>query len=269
MEKFSIPHSLIINLDQTCIKYVRAARTTLAKKNTKTVPIKGTSNKCTITARFSISLQRDFLPMQWIYGGKTRKCLPQFKFPEKFSLSYNETHCSNKKEGCKLIEEILHPYIKKIIERENLPVDQKSLVNMNVFKGQVTPMVLNLYKESNIVVVLVPTNMTNFLQSLDLTVNNYVKKIMGGKFNAWYSLQTGNQLYAGKQLQDIDVPLRLLPLKPCHAEWLIECYNHMATTAAQNVIQSGWKAAGIREALQVEVTGLVSLDTFQEIDPFN
>ena len=79
----------------------------------------------------------------------------------------------------------------------------------------------------------------------------------------------GNQLYAGKQLQDIDVPLRLLPLKPCHAEWLIECYNHMATTAAQNVIQSGWKAAGIAEALQVEVTGLGSLDTFQEIDPFN
>ena len=56
---------------------------------------------------------------------------------------------------------------------------------MNVFKGQVAPMVLNLYKEFNIVVVLVPTNMTNFLQSLDLTVDNYVKKIMGGKFNAW------------------------------------------------------------------------------------
>ena len=120
MEKFNIRHSLIINLDQTCIKYVRAARTTLAKKNTKTVSIKGTSNKRTITARFTISLQRDFLPMQLIYGGKTRKCLPQFKFPEKFSLSYNETHCSNKKEGCKLTEEILHPYIKKIIERENL-----------------------------------------------------------------------------------------------------------------------------------------------------
>ena len=112
--------------------------------------------------------------------------------------------------------------------------------------------------------------MTNLLHPLDLTVNGYVKKLMHGKFNARYSLQIENQLDAGKQLQDIDVPLRLLLLKPCHAEWLVECYNHMITTAAQaaqNVIQSGWKAAGITEALQVGVKGLGSLDPFQEIDP--
>ena len=71
VEKFSIPHSLIINLDQTPTKYVPVGRTTLAKKNTKTVPIKGSSDKRTITATFAISLQGDFLPMQLIYGGKT------------------------------------------------------------------------------------------------------------------------------------------------------------------------------------------------------
>ena len=41
----------------------------------------------------------------------------------------------------------------------------------------------------------------------------------------------------------------------------------MTTTAAQNVIQSGWKTARITEALQVGVKGLGSLDPFQEIDP--
>ena len=85
---------------------------------------------------------------------------------------------------------------------------------------------------------------------------------MCGKFIARYSLQIGNQLDAGKQLQDIDVPLRLLLLKPCHAERLVEYYNHMTTTAAQNVIQSGWKVAGITKAPQVEVKGLRSLDPF-------
>ena len=53
-------------------------------------------------------------------------------------------------------EKSLQPYIKKVTEQENLPVDQKSLEIMDVFKGQVTPMVLNLYKESNIVVMLLP-----------------------------------------------------------------------------------------------------------------
>ena len=72
---------------------------------------------------------------------------------------------------------------------------------------------------------------------------------------------------AGKQLQDIDVSLRLSLLKPCHAEWLVEFYNHMTTKAAQNIIQSGWKAAGITEAIQVGIKGLGSLDPYQETDP--
>ena len=38
------------------------------------------------------------------------------------------------------------------------------------------------------------------------------------------------------------------------------------TTAAQNVIQSEWKTAGISEALQVGVKELGSLDPFLEID---
>ena len=150
--KFNIPDSLIINLDQTPTKYVPVGRTT------KTVTIKGSTEKRTITATFTISIRGDFLPMQLIYGGKTKKRLPRFKFPEKFSLSYNETHYSNEKEACKFIEEILKPYIKQVIERDNLPIDQTALVIMDVFKGQVTPMVLDLYKESNIVVVIVPAN---------------------------------------------------------------------------------------------------------------
>ena len=133
--KFNIPDSLIINLDQTPTKYVPVGRTTLAKKNSKTVTIKGSTDKRTITATFAISIRGDFLPMQLIYGGKTKKCLPRFKFLEKFSLSYNETHCSYEKEACKFIEEILKPYIKQVIERDNLPIDQTALVIMDVFKG--------------------------------------------------------------------------------------------------------------------------------------
>ena len=120
------------NLHVLIAKHIPVGRTTLAKKKTKIVPIKSSSDKRTITAMFAISLQGDFLPMQLIYGGNTRKCLPWFKFPAKFSLSCNETHYSNEKEACKFIEEILQPYIKKVIERENLPVDQKSLVIMDL-----------------------------------------------------------------------------------------------------------------------------------------
>ena len=90
---------------------------------------------------------------------------------------------------------------------------------------------------------------------------------MRAKFNSWYSSQLRRQLDEGKQLQDIDVPLRLSVLKPFHAECLVDCYNHMTTTAGRNIILSGWKSAGIMEALQPGTDGIESLDPFHDIDP--
>ena len=90
---------------------------------------------------------------------------------------------------------------------------------------------------------------------------------MRAKFNSWYSSQLRRQLDEGKQLQDIDVPLRLSISKSFHAEWLVDCYNHMTTTAGRNIILSGWKSAGIIEALQVGTDGLELLDPFHYIDP--
>ena len=39
VEKHNIPHSLIINVDQTPSKYVPVGRSTLAEKNVKDVPV--------------------------------------------------------------------------------------------------------------------------------------------------------------------------------------------------------------------------------------
>ena len=169
LDKYNIPDSLIINIDQTPTKCVPVSRSTLAKKNSKAVTIRGSSDKRSITAIFSITFSGKFLPMQLIYGGKTTKSLPRFKFPSDFLLSVNKTHYSNKKEVCKLIEEILVPYIEKVRQEENLPVSQKALVIMDVFTGQITSVVLDCFKDSKIEVVCVPANMTYLLQPLNLT----------------------------------------------------------------------------------------------------
>ena len=108
--------------------------------------------------------------------------------------------------------------------------------------------------------MLVPSNM-NFLQSLDLTVNSYVKKLMCGKFNAWY-LQIGNQLDAGRQWQDIDVPLRLsleaLPcrmvgrmLQPhdnyscakCHSKWMEGRRNYRNSLGWSHTVGVTWSVS--------------------------
>ena len=65
------------------------------------------------------------------------------------------------------------PYVKE--ERERFSkLDQAALVIFDVFRGQITDDVLNLFKEKNIKTVFVPANMTNLLQPLVLTVNCYI-----------------------------------------------------------------------------------------------
>ena len=62
----------------------------IGKKRCKSVPIAGSPDKRMITATFSITLTGEFLPIQLIYGGKTKKSIPADSFPSDFVISVNE-----------------------------------------------------------------------------------------------------------------------------------------------------------------------------------
>ena len=71
VEKNNIPPKLILNIDQTPLKYVPVGNETLTPRGETSVTIEGSSYKHSMTGKFAISLHRDFLLMQLIYGGKT------------------------------------------------------------------------------------------------------------------------------------------------------------------------------------------------------
>ena len=147
------------------------------------------SDKRMVTATFAITLNGTFLPMQLIYGGKTKQSLPRgVRFPDSFSLSVNEKHYSNEKEVLNYLEEIINPYI--IAERERLGVgrEQAALVIMDVFRGQMTDPVFQKLDDNNTMLLKVPANMTYLYQPLDAqgSVNGESKKIMKQKFTNWY-----------------------------------------------------------------------------------
>ncbi|KAL9954832.1 hypothetical protein ACROYT_G042413 [Oculina patagonica] len=112
INKHNIPPELVLNADQTPSSYVSVGRMTMAEKNSKSVPIKGLTDKRSITLTFVISLAGEFLPMQVIYQGKTKASLPRnFVFPKGFCLTQNPKHYSNEEETLKLIDSIINPYL--------------------------------------------------------------------------------------------------------------------------------------------------------------
>ena len=90
---------------------------------------------------------------------------------------------------------------------------------------------------------------------------------MAKKFNKWYSEEISKQLESGKSLEDVDVKLRLSTLKPIHAGWIVDFYNYITSEEGRKVIESGWEAAGIADAIRLGSKALPSLDPFDDIDP--
>ena len=267
IEEHDIPCSMIINIDQTPLKYVPTGNFTLAAKGSTTVTMEGGSDKRCITGTFGVTFTNKFLPIQLIYGGKTEQSLPRFKFPTEFSTSVNPTHYSNATESIKLIEEIIVPYLKEERKKLGLEISHKGLLIMDVFTGQMTTEVLDVITKNNIVVVNVPANMTKFYQPLDLTVNGHAKRFFKSKFSAWYADQISKQLNEGVKIDEVDVKFRLTTMKPLHAQWVVDFYNEMTTCKGSKIIESGWRAAGISDAIRLGSKGLPPIDPFQAIDP--
>ena len=72
-----IPPDLIINWDQTAIKYVPVSSWTQEQKGSKKVEITGIDDKWQITATLTISASGRLLSAQIIYEGKTPACIPK------------------------------------------------------------------------------------------------------------------------------------------------------------------------------------------------
>ena len=262
VERYQIPSSLVINLDQTPSPMVSS----MALKGCKDVTITGSADKRNITATFAITLSGEFLPVQLIYGGKTEQSLPRYKFPDSFCLGVNEKHYSNTIESMKFFNKVIIPYINKV-RSESFSPDQYALVIMDVFTGQMTSDVLNLLRENKILLTNVPPNMTRFYQPLDLTVNGFAKRYMARKFNDWYTNQVSAQLDKGIAIDEIDIILRLSLLKPLHAGWSVDFYNHMTSGAEKKLIDSGWATSGIKDAIALGLDALPSIDPFKDIAP--
>ena len=116
-----------------------------------------------------------------------------------------------------LFKVIIFPYLSAKKKKLGYPKDQRSLIVMDTFKGQDNEEMKRLYAKNNCVLVIVPHNLTNKFQPLDISINQSAKKFILNKFNAWYGDRVSKQLSNGVAPGNVKVSLKLKDLKPLHA----------------------------------------------------
>ena len=88
-----------------------------------------------------------FLTLAIIYQGQTKRCHPNFKFPEEFNITHSVNHLPNEEKAIKLIEKVLLPYVKNKKEELDLRSTEKRLLITDVFKEQWTDKVKSLVEK--------------------------------------------------------------------------------------------------------------------------
>ena len=138
------------------------------------------------------------------------------------------------------------------------PKEQMSLIIMDTFKGQDNDVILDLCQKNFCQVVIVPHNLTNWFQPLDITVNKPVKSFISNKYNEWFSMLVSQQLDKGTQPVDVQVSLGLTEMKVMHAKWILELYNYLCRQ--NKIILNGFKAASFSEVVESANTVLEKIE---------
>ena len=158
--------------------YVSPGKYTFNPKGEKTVPIKDIDDKRQITATFTFSMTAKLLPIQLIYEEKTPRCLPRFDFQADFNVTLSDNHWSNTEKSTERFEKVIFLYLKQVKAGHKYPKEQMSLIIIATFKGQDNDVILDLREKNKCLVVIVPHNLTNKFQPLDITVNKPVKSFI-------------------------------------------------------------------------------------------
>ncbi len=134
-----IPHQLIINWDQTPLKIAPSSNWTMEKRGTKRVEISAVDDKRQITGVFGCTLAGDFLPIQLIFTGTTKKCLPKVDFPSDWDITYTASHWSNESTMMKYMDHIIIPYVNKMRVELKLSSQYPALVHFQKARGKQHP----------------------------------------------------------------------------------------------------------------------------------
>ena len=155
---------IVINWDHTGLNYIPLSNLTMAPEQKVGMLLQKRAD----------TMAGAFLYPQVIYAGKTPCCLPKVTFPTGWHITYSDNHWANERTTEAYIN---LPFLKRKRTELSLSDTHPALVIFDRFRGQCTDTMLKLLDENNIRIAIVPTNCTDRLQPLDVSVNKSVKEL--------------------------------------------------------------------------------------------
>ena len=121
-----------------------------------------------------------------------------------------------------------------------------SPVMMDTFKRQDNDEIRKFCAKNSSEIVIIPHNLTNKFQPLDINVNKAAKSFVPHKYNSQLANEVSKQLRAGKTATDVKVSFKPSVIKPLHPKWIVDLYSTVKDDKKMEI--KCFRSAGITEA---------------------
>ena len=118
---------------------------------------------------------------------------------------------------------------------------------MDTFKGQDNDTMKELCAVNHCEIVIVPHNLTNKFQPLDISVNKAANSYISIKYNEWFSDQVTSQLLNGRVPTQVKVSTKLRDIKAYACKMDRGSVHYLQSE--REMITRGFDSAGITEAV--------------------
>ena len=126
--------------------------------------------------------------------------------------------------------------------------EQVSFVIMDTFKGQDNDRMRKFCAKNSCEIAIVPHNLTNEFQPLDISAKKAAKSFVFDKYNSWLANEVSKQLRAGKEVVNVEVSLKLSVIKSLHAKWIVDLYKTLKDDKEMTI--NDFKSEEITEAIE-------------------
>jgi hypothetical protein len=229
-----IPAFLWVNSDQTQCVYAPGDKMTWAEMGSKQVPLIGGEEKRAFTVMVSVASDGTVLPMQAIYGGKTKRSRPSATAPNYKNLidagfliqeSGTATYWSNINTMKDFVNEILAPYSDKCKIDHNLSPSQHSLWTIDVWSVHRSGEFRQWMKKTHPRIILdyVPGGCTSVAQPCDVGIQRPFKLSLKRSYHEDVVREVMDQLNSGAAVVDFDTHIGVL--RDRSTRWIWNAYK--------------------------------------------
>ena len=111
-----------------------------------------------------------------------------------FHVTNTENQWPNQLKATEHFQKVIFPYLHQIKENMTYPKEQILMVIMDTFKGQKNNNLGVLWAKKGCEIVIIPHNLTNKFQTLDISLNSVTKAYFSENYNTSIANEISKQL---------------------------------------------------------------------------